>query len=305
MTCLGVIASIGLDLFAPLSSNAARRLTRGPFKMLPPCRLEPEFAIKTPHAREQPTMPNSRKSCYGRVLLKVSGESLAAPDGMGVDADALNHLAREIMDATETGCQIAVVVGGGNIIRGAALAREGVVPQASADYMGMLGTIINGVALKEALDGMGQRARLLSAINITAVAEPFIRARALRHFEKNRVIILGGGTGNPFCTTDTAAALRAIELNCDVILKASTVDGVYNSDPNKNADAVKYDRLSFDDALAQKLGVMDLTAYSMCTEHNVPIIVFDYRKSGNIRAAIAGEPIGTLINSAPATSPTA
>ncbi len=240
-------------------------------------------------------MAEARKSKYNRVLLKVSGESLSKPGNMGVDTEALEHLAREIIAATDSGCQVAVVVGGGNIIRGAALAKQGIVPQASADHMGMLGTIINGIALKEALDGMGQPTRLMSALDITKVAEPFIRGRALRHFEKGRVIILGGGTGNPFCTTDTAAALRAIELNCDVILKASTVDGVYTADPKKDPSAEKYTELSFDEALAKKLAVMDLTAYSMCTEHDIPIIVFDYREKGNIRAAVMGEGIGTLI----------
>lgn len=240
-------------------------------------------------------MSAMRKSRYNRVLLKVSGESLAAPGSMGVDPGALNHLAHEILEACKTGCDLAVVVGGGNIIRGVPLAKAHLLPQASADYMGMLGTIINGIALKEALDELGQPARLMSAINITAVAEPFIRGRALRHFAKNRVIILGGGTGNPFCTTDTAAALRAIELNCEVILKASTVDGVYTADPKTNPSAKKYDELSFEEALSKKLRIMDLTAYSMCTEHSVPILVFDYREKGNIRAAVSGEIIGTLI----------
>jgi len=238
----------------------------------------------------------ARPDRYQRVLLKVSGESFAQPGSMGVDAEALDLLANEILDATKAGCEIAVVVGGGNIIRGAKLARDGLVPQASADYMGMLGTIINGIALKEALDRLGQPSRLMSAIDITAVAEPFIRGRALRHFEKGRVIILGGGTGNPFCTTDTAAALRAIELNCEVILKASNVDGVYSDDPNANRDATIYDELTFEEALNKRLRIMDLTAYSMCTEHHVPIIVFNFRKRGNIRAAVSGEPIGTLIH---------
>lgn len=242
-------------------------------------------------------MMNARQSRYERVLLKVSGESLASPGAMGVEPEAVELLAREIIDGVQAGSQIAVVVGGGNIIRGASLAETGIVPQASADYMGMLGTIINGIALKEVLDGLGQPARLLSAINLTSVAEPFIRGRALRHFEKGRVVILGGGTGNPFCTTDTAAALRAIELNCEVILKASTIDGVYTDDPRTNPQATKYDELTFDEALAKKLRIMDLTAYSMCTEHDVPIIVFDFRSTGNIRAAVTGELIGTLIHS--------
>ncbi|MFG0329322.1 MAG: UMP kinase [Phycisphaerales bacterium] len=235
---------------------------------------------------------------FDRILLKVSGESLAKAGELGIDSDALNHLAREIIDATNAGCEVAVVVGGGNIIRGAALAQDGLIPQASADYMGMLGTIINGVALKEALEHHGKPARLMSAINITAVAEPFIRGRALRHFEKGRVIILAGGTGNPFCTTDTAAALRATELNCAVILKATKVDGVYTADPKKDRSATRYESITFTEALEKQLRIMDLTAFSMCMEQRVPIVVFDFAKSGNIRRAAHGESVGTLIHNA-------
>src|SRR5690606_2929337 len=216
--------------------------------------------------------------------------------GAGLDTQAIQLLAQEIIGAVQTGCQLGVVVGGGNIIRGGLLAKAGLIPQASADYMGMLGTIINGIALKEALEHYGQPARLMSAIDITAVAEPFIRGRALRHFEKGRVVILAGGTGNPFCTTDTAAALRAAELNAQVILKATKVDGVYTADPKTHPEAKRFDRLTFAEAMERQLRVMDLTAFSMCMEHRIPIIVFDFHKGGNIRAAVAGEPIGTLIN---------
>lgn len=251
---------------------------------------------QTAHA--SPASPASvpRPAHFRRVLLKISGESLAKSGSMGVDDASIRLLAQEIISACKTGAQVAVVVGGGNIIRGANLSSAGLIPQASADYMGMLGTIINGIALKETLDQLGQPARLLTALHITAVAEPFIRARALRHFEKGRVVILGGGTGNPFCTTDTAAALRAIELNCDVILKATKVDGVYTSDPNKDPSARRYDRLAFAEALDKQLRIMDLTAFSMCMEHRLPIIVFDFRVPGNIRQVVSGQPIGTLVS---------
>ncbi len=238
-------------------------------------------------------MPESPR--YRKVLLKVSGESLAQAGMLGIDPDSLNLLAHEIIAARETGTAIAVVIGGGNIIRGAALAGAGLIPQASADYMGMLGTIINGIALKETLDNLGQPARLLSALNITSVAEPFIRGRALRHMEKGRVIILGGGTGNPFCTTDTAAALRATELQCDIILKATKVDGVYTSDPKSDPKAKRYERLTFDEAISAQLKIMDLTALSMCMEQRVPIVVFDFKVRGNIKAVVEGRPIGTMI----------
>ncbi len=238
-------------------------------------------------------MPESPR--YRKVLLKVSGESLAQAGMLGIDPDSLNLLAHEIIAARETGTAIAVVIGGGNIIRGAALAGAGLIPQASADYMGMLGTIINGIALKETLDNLGQPARLLSALNITSVAEPFIRGRALRHMEKGRVIILGGGTGNPFCTTDTAAALRATELQCDIILKATKVAGVYTSDPKSDPKAKRYERLTFDEAISAQLKIMDLTALSMCMEQRVPIVVFDFKVRGNIKAVVEGRPIGTMI----------
>ncbi len=240
-------------------------------------------------------MPESSR--YRKVLLKVSGESLAQVGALGIDPEALNLLAHEIIAAVETGTAVAVVIGGGNIVRGAALAKAGLIPQASADYMGMLGTIINGIALKETLDKLGQPTRLLSALNITSVAEPFIRGRALRHMEKGRVIILGGGTGNPFCTTDTAAALRATELECDIILKATKVDGVYSSDPKTDPKAKRYERLTFDEAIAAHLKIMDLTAFSMCMEQNLPIVVFDFKVRGNIKAVVEGRPIGTMITS--------
>jgi len=233
---------------------------------------------------------------YRRVLLKISGESLSDGSSHGLNADALHHLATQIIDAAASGAALAVVVGGGNIVRGATLAKAKLIPQASADYMGMLGTIINGIALKETLDRLGQPARLMSAINITAVAEPFIRGRALRHMEKGRVVILGGGTGNPFCTTDTAAALRAIELDCEIVLKATKVDGVYSADPTTNPDAKRFEKLTFAQAIERKLAVMDLTALSMCMQQQLPIIVFNFKTPGNIRAVIEQKPIGTMIS---------
>lgn len=234
-------------------------------------------------------------SPYRRVLLKISGESFCRAGESGIDPAALSHIASEIVEAAASGAQIGVVTGGGNIIRGADLAARLEIDQSTADYMGMLGTVMNGMALKERLEQMGQPARLMSAISLPALSESFIRKRALRHFEKNRVVILAAGTGNPFFTTDTCASLRATELNCDVLLKATKVDGIYTSDPKKNPDAHKYERLSFREAVDLQLGVMDITAMSMCMEQDLPIIVFNYHEPGNIRRAVEGETIGTLV----------
>ncbi len=233
---------------------------------------------------------------FRRVLLKLSGEAFCAPGGFGVDPPELELIAREIKSAVDTGAQVAVVVGGGNIIRGATLADAGQVPRSTADHMGMLGTVINGLALKEMLGTIGQPARCMTAIEINAVAEPFIRGRAIRHLEKGNVVVLAGGTGNPFFTTDTAAALRATELECDVALKATKVDGVYSADPKKDKSATRYDELTFAEAIAKRLGVMDATALAMCQEQGLPVIVFDFKKAGNIRKVIEGETIGTLIH---------
>jgi uridylate kinase len=242
-------------------------------------------------------VPDAAGRRYSRVVLKISGESFCKPGAFGIDPEELSHIAREIADAAATGSQIAVVCGGGNIIRGAVLAEQGQIAQATADYMGMLGTVINGLALKEALDGRGQPSRLMSAIDIPAVAEPFIRGRALRHFEKGRVLILAAGTGNPFFTTDTCAALRGTELNADVLLKATKVDGVYSADPAVDSTATRYDELTFGEALERKLGVMDLTALTMCMERRLPVVVFDFRTTGNIGRVVRGENLGTLISS--------
>ncbi len=243
----------------------------------------------------QASQGSDPKPYYHRVLLKISGEAFCRPDGFGIDGDELQLIAREIAAAAQLGTQLAVVVGGGNIIRGAALAKQGHIPQATADYMGMLGTVINGLALKETLEKIGQPARMLSAINLTAVAESFIRGRAIRHLEKGRVVIFAAGTGNPFFTTDTAAALRATEIAADALLKATKVDGIYDKDPNQHPDATRYTTLSFREAIDQKLQVMDLTAFTMCMDHDIPIVVFNMKTPGHISAVVSGKPHGTRV----------
>ncbi len=220
---------------------------------------------------------------------------MTSDGSFGIDPGELTSIATEIASAVRDGLQLAVVIGGGNIIRGAKLAAVGKFDQSTADYMGMLGTVINGLALKEALKSVGIESRVMSAIHVPSVAESFIRARALRHFEKGRVIILVAGTGNPFFTTDTCASLRAIELGAEVLLKATKVDGIYSADPRKDPKATRYETLKFATAIEQKLAVMDLTAMTMCMEHSLPIVVFDYKTHGNIRRVISGERIGTLV----------
>ncbi len=235
---------------------------------------------------------------YERVILKVSGESLSKPGELGIDPVELGLLAQEIADAYRgaSPLQLAVVVGGGNIIRGARLAEAGTIDQSTADYMGMLGTVINGLALKEALGHLGIEARVMSAINLPAVAEPFIRARAIRHLEKGRVVILVAGTGNPFFTTDTCASLRGIELGAQAILKATKVDGIYTADPKKDPKATRFERLTFAQAIERQLAVMDLTALTMCMEHGVPVVVFDFRRKGNIQRVLDGDSsVGTVV----------
>ncbi|MFK7961130.1 MAG: UMP kinase [Phycisphaerales bacterium] len=232
---------------------------------------------------------------YERVVLKISGEGFCKPGGFGIDTDELAVIAGEIHAAAQLGVQIAVVVGGGNIIRGGELAKQGRIDQSTADYMGMLGTVINGLALKESLERLGQPARLMSAIEIPAVSEPFIRGRAIRHFEKGRVLVLAAGIGNPFFTTDTCAALRGTELGADILLKATKVDGVYSADPNVDPNATRYESLSFSEAVEKQLGVMDLTALTMCMERRLPVVVFRFKDAGNIRRVVSGERVGTLI----------
>jgi len=233
-----------------------------------------------------------------RILLKLSGEAFGGPDGFGIDPDQLNIIGQEIKKAASLGVQLAVVVGGGNIIRGATLAESGGIEQGVADYMGMLGTVINGMALREHLISIGVDSRVMSALEIRSVAEPFIRNRAIRHLEKGRVVVLVAGTGNPFFTTDTCAALRATELGCTQLLKATKVDGVYSADPKHHPDATRYERISFNEVLAKGLAVMDVTAFAMCRERNIPIRVFRFDVPGNIERVIKGEPIGTLVEAA-------
>jgi len=228
----------------------------------------------------------------------VSGESLSKPGELGIDPAELGLLADEVASAFRSAAplQLAIVVGGGNIIRGARLAATGTIDQSTADYMGMLGTVINGLALKEALAHQGIEARVMSAINLTAVAEPFIRARAIRHLEKGRVVILVAGTGNPFFTTDTCASLRGIELGAQAVLKATKVDGIYSADPKKDPTATRFEHLTFAQAIEKQLAVMDLTALTMCMEHELPVVVFDFRKRGNIQRVLDGDSsVGTVV----------
>lgn len=254
--------------------------------------MTPSTPAASPVSRAQSSGTRPR---FKRILLKLSGESFCKPGGFGVDPEELEKIAHEVHEAAQVGAQLAIVVGGGNIIRGAELASAGHIHQATADYMGMLGTVINGLALKEKLVTMGMDCRVMTAIDIRAVAEPFIRGRALRHLDKGRAVILVAGTGNPFFTTDTCAALRAVELECDVLMKATKVDGVYSADPKKDPTATRYDTLTFGEAISRNLKVMDMAALSMCQEKNVPILVFDFRRSGNIKRVVEGEPIGTLV----------
>jgi uridylate kinase len=231
---------------------------------------------------------------WNRVLLKLSGESFAGGKSFGIDPTTVSNIALDIKDVYNMGVQIAIIIGGGNIMRGAPAAKSG-MDRASADYMGMLATVLNALALQDALEKIDVDTRVQSAIEMKEVAEPFIRRRAIRHLEKGRVVILGAGTGNPYFSTDTAAVLRALELHADAVLKATNVDGVYDRDPNKYSDAVKFGRIDYMDAIQRELGVMDLTAFTLCSENDLPIVVFDIGKSGNIRRAVLGEPIGTFI----------
>ena len=253
----------------------------------------PETAQTATQTRS--TTSSTKRTPPKRVLLKLSGESFCSPGGFGINTKELGIIANEVLDATKAGAQIAIVVGGGNIIRGAELAKSGDITQATADYMGMLGTVMNAAALKEKLDSIGIDSRVMSALDIRAIAEPFIRNRAIRHLNKGRVIILAAGTGNPFFTTDTCASLRATELDCDILLKATKVDGVYTADPKKDPTATRYSSLTFTEAIEKQLGVMDMTALTMCMERKIPVLVFDFKTLGNIRRVIEGEEIGTLI----------
>lgn len=231
---------------------------------------------------------------YKRILLKLSGEALAGEGGFGINLSTINKIADEIAEIHKLGVQIGIVIGGGNIFRGIAASAKG-MDRASSDYMGMLATCINSLALQDAVEKRGVESRVQSAIQMAEIAEPYIRRKAIRHLEKNRIVIFGAGTGNPFFTTDTAASLRAMEIGAEVIMKATKVDGVYDKDPMKHEDAIKFDSLSFIEVLNKQLKVMDSTAISLCMEHNLPILTFNLNGSGNIKKAVLGETIGTLI----------
>jgi uridylate kinase len=231
---------------------------------------------------------------YTRILLKLSGEALAGDAGYGIDTDVLKVLASEIKSVREKGVQIGIVIGGGNIFRGIKGATEG-MDRASADYMGMLATVLNCLALQDALEHEGVETRVQSAIEMQELAEPYIRRRAVRHLEKNRVVIFGGGTGNPYFTTDTTAALRAMEIGSEVVLKATRVDGIYDADPKKNPDAKRFDEVSYIEVLKRGLKVMDSTAISLCMDNHLPIIVFDLNQKGALQDIVSGKPVGTLV----------
>jgi uridylate kinase len=232
---------------------------------------------------------------YKRVLLKLSGESLMGKKQFGIDADALSHYAREVKKVAETGVEIGIVIGGGNIFRGIDAIEGGMKDRAQADYMGMMATVINGMALQSALETHGLSTRLQSAIKMEQIAEPFIRRRATRHLEKGRIVIFAAGTGNPYFTTDTAAVLRAVEIKADVILKGTRVDGVYTADPEKDATATKYINVTYDQVYSQNLNVMDMTAITLCKENNLPIVVFNINDEGSFLKVVEGEEVGTLV----------
>lgn len=231
---------------------------------------------------------------YKRVLLKLSGESLMGDKQYGIDPKMLQHYAAEIKKVVDKGVEVAVVIGGGNIFRGIS-AGDGGIDRVQGDYMGMLATVMNGMALQSALENIGLQTRLVSAIEMKEIGEPYIRRRAVRHLEKGRVVIFGAGTGNPYFTTDTAASLRAIEIEADVVLKGTRVDGIYTSDPEKDKNAKKYETLTFDEVYSKGLNVMDMTAFTLCNENKLPIIVFDINTKGNLLKLLEGEKIGTLV----------
>jgi uridylate kinase len=234
-------------------------------------------------------------AAYQRVLLKLSGEALMGEQPFGIDPAVTTQIAKDILEIQQLGVQTAVVIGGGNLFRGLAASAKG-MDRATADYMGMLATVINALALQDALEHHGIATRVASAIEMCAVAEPFIRRRAVRHLEKGRVVVFAAGTGNPYFTTDTAAALRAMEMKADVILKATKVDGIYTADPMIHPEATKYDRISYLRVLEQELKVMDATAISLCMDNKLPIVVFNLRTAGNLRRVIMGEPVGTTVH---------
>jgi uridylate kinase len=232
---------------------------------------------------------------YKRILLKLSGESLMGNKQFGIDNARIAQYAKQIKEVADMGVQVAIVIGGGNIFRGIQ-AEEGGMDRVHGDYMGMLATVINSMALQSALEKAGVETRLQSAIKMEQICEPFIRRKAVRHLEKNRVVIFGAGTGNPYFTTDTAGTLRAIEIEADVVLKGTRVDGIYTADPEKDPTATKYDTISFDEAYSKGLEIMDMTAFTLCKENKLPIIVFDMNKEGNLKRLMQGEKVGTLVD---------
>ncbi len=236
----------------------------------------------------------ARGGRYRRVLLKLSGEVLMGDAGYGIDPATINRLAAELIEVKRSGVELAIVIGGGNIFRGMSGTASG-MDRASADYMGMLATVMNAIALQDAIERAGETVRVISAMHIKEVAEPYIRRRALRHLEKGRIVIFAAGTGNPYFTTDTAASLRAMEIQADAVFKGTKVDGVYDADPATHADARRYDTLTFTEALSKRLGVMDATAMSLCRDNRMPIVVFDVTRPGEMLRAISGEPVGTVV----------
>jgi len=242
----------------------------------------------------QGVVASSSSPAYKRILLKLSGEALMGEQSYGIDPAVATQIAKDVADIQSMGVETAIVIGGGNIFRGVAASARG-MDRATADYMGMLATVINALALQDALEQQGVLTRVVTAIEMRAVAEPFIRRRAIRHLEKGRVVVFGAGTGNPYFSTDTAAALRAMEIKADVILKATKVDGIYNADPMLHPDASRFDRISYLQVLEQRLKVMDATAISLCMDNRLPIVVFNLRTPGNIKRAITGEPVGSLV----------
>jgi len=231
---------------------------------------------------------------YKRVLLKLSGEVLMGNSGYGIEPETINRLAGELIEVRKSGVELAIVIGGGNIFRGMMGTASG-MDRASADYMGMMATIMNAIGLQDAIERQGEHVRVVSALHVREVAEPYIRRRAVRHLEKGRIVIFAAGTGNPYFTTDTAASLRAMEIQADVVLKGTKVDGVYTADPMRDPEAMRYDTLSFTEALTKQLGVMDATALSLCRDNRMPIIVFDVTTPGQMLKAVTGESVGTLV----------
>jgi uridylate kinase len=242
----------------------------------------------------------SDKAAYGRVLLKLSGEALMGEERFGISHKVLSFVAEEVVSTVSLGVELAIVVGGGNIFRGVSKS-AGEMDRATADYVGMLATVMNAVTLQDALERRGLKTRVMSAIEMSELAEPYIRRRAMRHLEKGRVVIFAAGTGNPFFTTDTAAALRGMEIQAEVLLKATKVNGVYDRDPVKDPAARLYERVTFDDALKQDLKVMDSTAFALCRDNRLPIVVFDLHQAGNVRSVVCGKPLGTIIQQDKAT----